>query len=154
MSSGSIITSPVAGAGLVGVLTPTSFISSMDLFTWLTILRVRPAYSAISSVVVMNALALVLGLTISHTCPFIAYSRPLNVVVALLLLLFVKDPGPRPVPILLPSWLHPRYPPCPPRPWSPLVAVTSPVNPEIPESPAVEAPLLAGEGGVAVTDIV
>ena len=75
MSSGSIVASPVSGSGLVGGVTPTSFICSMDLFTWLPILRVRPSYYAISSVVGINALALVLGLTILYMCPFIASAR-------------------------------------------------------------------------------
>ena len=135
--SGSIVTSPVAGAGLVGGLTPTSFIYSMDIFTWLPILRVRPAYYVISSVIVINALTLVLGLTISYTCTFILSSRPLDLVVlvSLMLLLLVKDPGPRPAPLLLPSWLRSRYPPHPPRPRPPLVVVTPPINPKIPDAP-------------------
>ena len=153
MSIGSIITYPVAGAGLAGALTPTYFMCYMDLFIWLPILRLQPAYSVISSVVLMNVLALVLGITISYACPFITSSRPLNVVGSLLLLLFVKDPEPQPVPLLLPSWLRQRYPPYPPRPWPPLLAVTSPVNPEIPDAPAVEAPLLDGGVVVAVPNI-
>ena len=156
MSSGSIVAVPVVGTVIVSGVTPTSFICSMDLFTWLPILRVRPEYSAISSMVVINALALVLGLTISYTFPFIASYRPLNVVVlvSLLMLLLFKEPGLQPALLLVPSWLRPQYPPRPPRPWPPLVVVTSPVNPEIPDAPAVEDPLLAGGGVAAVPDMV
>ena len=74
--------------------------------------------------------------------------------VVLVALLLVKEPGPRPAPLLLLLWFRPRYTPRTPRPWPPLVVLTSPVNPEIPDALAVEAPLLDGGGVAAVPDIV